>query len=296
MVWIVRTIQGFAEVLVMGVPLRAPAAVPPRYLHRVYARTECRGMEVLHVYSSVFKTPSLLDRVSIAQSGVWIVAADAIPAGEVLEEGVAAKCSVFGLPLAESFEAIAEVCSSVCAPRPQPNLVLYHGSSSSNWMSIAATGLRPSKGMLGMGVYMGSFWKATRFAARTQEYQLREEGGCISRVYVFAASLHAMPARQTPAYVCPCDECATLMKHGSPASLERLAHTDHESRWAADETCDGLYLEPRRCETDARRWIVRNAEWCVRPRCLSVQNGARLDMQSVFAERYDPLQRSQTIL
>lgn len=296
MVWIVRTTQGFAEVLVLGAPLRAPSAVPPRYLHRVYARTECRGAEVVLVHSSVFPTPSLLDRESIARSGVWIVAADAIPAGEVREEGVVAQCSVFGLQLAESYEALAAVCSSVSAPRPQPNLVLYHGSSSSNWTSIAAAGLRPSKGMLGMGVYLGSFWKATRFAARTQDYQLRDEGGSISRVYVFAPFLLAMPARETPAYFCPCDECAALIKHGSPASMERLAHTDHESRWAADEACDGLFLEPRRCATDTRRWIVRNAEWCVRPRCLRVQNGARLDMQSVFAEHYDPLQRTQTIL
>jgi hypothetical protein len=296
MAWLVRTCQGFAEVLVMGNPLREPAALPPRYASRARQVGECDGTLVYFVQSAAYREPVLLDRASIECVGMWIVPADAIPAGGLEDEGVPAMACVFGLSLAAPRETLQRVCSMVQAHGAvPPALVLYHGTSAHCWSSIAAEGLRPSYGMLGSGVYLGSFWKATRFAARSQDYVLRKEGGCVARVYVFSSTLLAMPALQAPAYVCGCTECTTLVRNGSAAALERAAHTDHQTRWAHDPACDGVFLEPRRCAGDARQWIVRNAEWCLRSRCLRVQNGARLRMDTVIAERYEPLQRNQMI-
>jgi hypothetical protein len=116
------------------------------------------------------------------------------------------------------------------------------------------------------------------------------------RVYVHSTGrIVSMPPRITPAYACSCAECSAAQLLGG-AALERAAHTDHETRWAREASCLGLHLSPRKCASDTTQWIVRNGEWCLRASCLSVQNAAALNLKSVTAERYDPLQRTQNIV
>lgn len=293
MVWVIRTSQGFAEVLLVGVPLAAPCAIPERYRSRA---TSIRA-DVFHVHSSAFVEPPRLDRASIDKVGLWVIPADARPMGGLPSEGVSDAACVYGMPVQHSEAELQSTCAAVqhLTTRPSPQLVLYHGTSEHAWASIAREGLRATFGMLGVGVYLGSFWKATRFAARTQEYAMRSEGGCIARVYVHSGTIQNIPQRAAPEYACPCAECSEAQAAGG-AALERSAHTDHETRWARDAACVGLHLSARRCASDPSLWILRNAEWCLRASCLSVQNAAALNLQSVSADRYDPLQRTQTIL
>lgn len=292
MVWLVRTCQGFAEVLVSGIPLCAPDAIPERYKARVTAIGD-----VFHVQSSAFSEPPRLDRASLEKVGLWVVPADAHPMGGLPEEGLPDVASVYGIPLQHSKDQLQGICASVqhLTTKASPSLVLYHGTSELCWPSIAHGGLRESFGMLGTGVYLGSFWKATRFAARSQEYVMRSEGGCIARVYVHGDAIASIPHSLEPRYACTCPECVDARAIGG-AALERAAHTDHETRWAQDASCLGLHLSPRKCTADPKLWIVRNAEWCLRASCLRVQNAAALNLGSVVAERYDPLQRDQSIL
>jgi hypothetical protein len=50
-------------------------------------------------------------------------------------------------------------------------MVVYHGTHKDSMASILHEGLKASFGMLGTAVYLGSFWKAFRFQALTQDYK-----------------------------------------------------------------------------------------------------------------------------
>jgi len=294
MVWVVRTCLGFAEVLVLGQPLACPAALPSRYAQRASKVGEFSGQEVILVQSAAFELPLLLNATSLRLNGLWIVPADARPAGGIPEDGVQDLVRVFGLELLPSEHELRQVCALASSGSP-PDCVLYHGTSLDAWAGIQQHGLMASKGMLGTGVYLGSFWKATRFAARTQDYTLRRQGeACIARVYCFCPQLQDWSEKAT-SYECACEECTSARLRGG-AALERSTFTDHESRWAFDASCSGVFMPTRKSSIDANLWIVRNAEWCVRPACCRVQNAAKLDMGSVVQERYEPTQRSQSIL
>lgn len=295
MVWIVRRCLGFAEVLVLGQPLASPAELPSKYAQRSALVGKVAGRDVYEVNSAAFAQPVLLNAASLATQGIWIVPADARPMGAVAEEGVAGKVCVLGQALAHSEFELQQVCACVRAKEAAPDCVLYHGTSTPAWPSIQSSGLQESQGMLGCGVYLGSFWKATRFAARTQTYQLREQGqALVARVYCFCPDLDDWTAK-TETYACACAECSRARQLGG-AALERSVFTDHESRWACRSACSGVYMPSRKSVADPSLWIVRNAEWCLRASCCRVQNAALLDMDTVLKDRYDPLQRSQTIL
>jgi hypothetical protein len=295
MVWIVRRTLGFAEVLVMGQPLASPSSVPSRYAQRSAKVGEVGGRAVYEVSSAVFAQPVQLNAASLETQGIWIVPADARPMGAIPDDGVPSAVAVLGIALAHSEQELQKVCACVHAANSTPDCVLYHGTSTTAWPSIQASGLQHSQGMLGAGVYLGSFWKAARFAARTQTYQLREQGeALVARVYCFCPVLDDWTTR-TETYACACAECSRARALGG-AALERSVFTDHESRWALNAECSGVHMPSRKSRVDPSLWIVRNAEWCLRAACCRVQNAALLDMQSVVRERYDPLQRSQRIL
>lgn len=87
-------------------------------------------------------------------------------------------------------------------------------------------------GMLGAAVYLGTFWKATRFAARTQDYKIRD--GSVMRVLAF-------PQR---------DKIATLPKVGRILRKPGESVKDFAFREIADESgawkeeYDGVYVGP----------------------------------------------------
>jgi hypothetical protein len=301
--WFIRTTQGFVEVYVVGSPLSSPYVLPERFVGRShYCGKHTDNKDIYIIDSNTHTTPPLISKGSLRTHGLWIVPADARPMGGLNDNSIPDTASIFGLPIGHTEEQLIGVCEAgsllnTFKPlRFGPSLVLYHGTSAASWSSIATQGLQMTGGMLGKGVYAGSFWKATRFAARNQDYIFRNEGGVIVRMYVFAENIVCMPAHAKAAYICNCLHCCESTKTTSAASLERAAQTDHESRWAIDPKCEGIYLPPRRCQSDPLRWIVRNAEWCLRASAILIQDAAFVDLTSIVQDRYDPLQRTQKIL
>jgi hypothetical protein len=295
MLWLLRTSRGFPEVFVLGDPLDAPQKLPERYLLRAKKVAEDDAHNPIFLVDSLaFVLPTQTNQRSITRNGMWIVPADARPSGGIDNAGVADICSVFGIPIVLSESKLQQICSVVPSAAKSPSHVLYHGTSSDVWESLCKHGLRPTYGMLGVGVYLGTFWKAARYASQTQTYSDRKEG-IIVRVYVFAFSLFTFPENlRAPAYVCKCENCERALRSGEGAQIERAAHTDHLSQWALDKTCHGAELLPKQSKANPSLWIVRNAEWCIRPECVQIQNCALLEMRQDAV--YDPCDRTRRIL
>ena len=94
---------------------------------------------------------------------------------------------------------------------------MYHGTAQDSVKSILENGFRPSKGMLGLAIYFGTFWKAWRFSCMTQDYATRP--GAILRVYAFWQRPVIKTAQSDK---CCCDECKGLKE----------PPIDHESKWS----------------------------------------------------------------
>jgi hypothetical protein len=62
-------------------------------------------------------------------------------------------------------------------------IIVYHGTAKDNVKMISKEGLKPSMGMLGHAIYLGSFWKAYRYAIMNVDFALRP--GALFRVMGF---------------------------------------------------------------------------------------------------------------
>ena len=190
MVWLVRTCNGFPEIFLIGEILQMPLVIPSRYEPRALLHTrDVHGIPIFHVDSAAFSKPVLTNAESITHNGVWVVPADARAAGGLPDFGIRERRCVFGIHILYTEEFLAAVCAHFPSAAALPTHVLYHGTAAEAWEGICASGLEPTFGMLGTGVYMGTFWKATRFAALTQSYQPRKDG-IILRAYVPLAYTH----------------------------------------------------------------------------------------------------------
>ena len=306
---LVRLTRGFLEFFVIGNPLKCPDVLPLRY----QTRSSLVDKDTYLAKSAVFDEPPIQSKESSVHGGIWIVPADLQPRGEFSDDkttirGLSCVFGIGAIVSKEDLELLTSRIKTVIETHftaslqslqilPQPSLVLYHGSSREAWETIIKEGLVESSGMLGRGVYLGSFYKACRFASRDQKYEWRGNGGIIIRCYVFADNVRTLDHLLRPSYTCSCSSCQYFYKNlkRSASRDERMAHTDHESRWALDSNCSGIHLPARRCKTDPSLWIVRNEEWCLRPSSISVQSAALLDFDSIPEGNYDPLQRNQQI-
>lgn len=230
-----------------------PDSVPPRFEGRVSST---------HGVLMVDSRPggaAATNRHSLRRNGIWMVPSDAVPRGGV-------EPRVFGIPLSP------RLVDALCALPDHGATAVYHGTDAANLHSIAASGLWPTKGQLGFGVYVGSFWKACRFAARTQDYTPRDHPlvvRCIMR-----------PSRMTvyPRADWAC-ACGTCVARGTGA------YCDHARVW---DTGAGELLVLR---TWADHWTTRNEEWVVAPREVECREAVLLDRASIKGPQYDPLQR-----
>lgn len=163
-------------------------------------------IEGLHIFAttSIAGPPSKRTFDDIKSNGIWICFGDTVRRGGL--------SSVYGISLGPSVlsacKSIDKICEFMgCTKGP---MVVYHGTHKDSMASILHEGLKASFGMLGTAVYLGSFWKAFRFATLTQDYKKRP--GAICRYYAFWPTL---VIRETYG---PCACCA------SPVS-------DHTSVW-----------------------------------------------------------------
>lgn len=92
--------------------------------------------------------------------------------------------------------------------------VVYHGTSQESLKSILSHGLRTTYGMFGPAVYFGTFWKASRFAYMTQDYQKRP--GSILRCLAFWPKPALWSIRSDR---CLCAQCYGLKGHADHLGL-----------------------------------------------------------------------------
>ena len=254
------------------------------------------------------RTPATMPRM-------WISLDDLTPRGE-FGSSLPPQIAVFGRQLSEDgssrllrllqhLQDAAPCPFQDLLPHPPGGWVLYHGTSPEAAAAICATGrLLPSRtGMQGPGVYLGSFWKAFKFASREpRTYRLL--AGTVFRVRVLARpgtrlkvldTTEGADNRNVP---CACDACTSR-----PAFL-RTAFTeaarkfqDHDGLWRQQPDLAGVHLPPTPWHADGRT-IVKNEEFVFHEDRvhLVVEAAAEVDLASVAADApYDPLQRSQRV-
>ena len=232
-----------------------PDALPERFRHRVLI-----DMSVKTIDSVPHKTPFRAGVKSFAD-GMWATSSDAIIRGGHLP-------CIFGQPISlharEALEALR--CTTT------PSMVAYHGTGGDAFKSIAKTCLNPTRGQLGIGCYVGSFWKACRFAARDQAYMWRQHP-IVMRV------LWRAPVIEFPNSPCGCPDCLQI-----PEEKRRVCA--HGVEWAGR----AAFLRP--VQHSDGTWATRNEEWCIpQSSIVRLAEAVDLDRNSVHGPHYDPLQR-----
>jgi len=292
----------FLEYLLVPHPasvcLSLPEALPSRYLGRaasftlpVYGGVSCFQVTSLAAPESQHTTHAGL----LSGAGVWVTHDDMTPRGGFAPAGLQPLRHFFGVRIDESSALALSGVDPTLRARARvlvpPPLSLYHGTEESSCASIMGAGLRETFGMLGTGVYLGTFWKAARFACLTQDYQRRHHG-CVLRVLAFVTSVRALPQS---GWTCGCVRCA-----GDACAA---TVSDHLGVWR-QQGCDALHALAStdacgvRARDGAPRFLLRNEEWAVRRERLFVTHTARVDEQSFFGARgvFDPLHRGTRIL
>lgn len=152
---------------------------------------------------------------------------------------------VYGIPVCpfsvEAWQALPPGCRFAST---SPPLVLYHGTGLSRAPGITKAGLKPGPGsswaMLGPGVYLARWDKASDFARHTVDNVVRTEPGAVFRVMVCGAADERLVRTLTAEDVCVCG-CAR-------------AFVDHEGLYGK-----GFVLT---AVPDNAGSATRRAEWC----------------------------------
>jgi hypothetical protein len=164
-------------------------------------------------------------------------------------------------------------------------LALYHGSGADKLSSILQSGLKQSFGMLGNAVYLGTFYKACRYASRQQNYSFRSDG-VIFRCLAFAQTISQYPSFT---HTCQCEKCRKEV-----SGFEKVS--DHLSTWNRGEFCAVEVCVSEQPfgfkRTGEPKYLSKNAEWGFRDECVEVKDYLHLDISSIMGPEYHPLQRN----
>ena len=226
----------------------------------------------LHMHAKAPPPSGVTRRALGAQLRLWLVFDDLVPRGEAPYPapapcaGVATFC---GLPIAASITTFVPqlLATQQQFPTLARPLALYHGTCAAiAW--VASEPLRASQqGMLGSGcVYLGPWWKATRFAGFQRaggagEYTPAPHGThVVLRVLVFAAAVRELEA------------------------------ADEDLDWTSVEAAR---LPPTPLDPQGKRWLVRNAEWAAQPSLCLMRHIVVLDVSSMARNPWRPWRRSQ---
>jgi hypothetical protein len=221
-------------------------------------------------------------RDDLLANGAWAVYLDLVPKGGPLGPAVA---NYYGLPVDPTLHqvlqnAMAEVYASVKALWPQVQysaepFVVYHGTARANVKSIFQGGLKPSFGMLGTAVYLGSFWKSFRFATLTQDYKRRP--GAVLRIYAFWRFPYLKSLAGSNR--CQCQLCL-----GAPDATAKLC--DHNATWSA--------LSKAVIVLPVVGGPIKNEEYAtVDPSTLLIESVGHAEATT---EHHEPFNRTLTIL
>lgn len=271
--------NGYWEVLiVLRDKWEYPSKLPDKYAARVKACSKVGYW----VESAAHSQPYYTNR-KLLQDGLWVCQDDFVPRG-----GVSA--AVFGISLPENpFSPQLELWKPSLQVR-----VGYHGTSRENFESICSSGLRCTPGMLGDGVYLGSFWKACRFGARGQDYVERAFPTVVRVVWKCSDDDMLVFPRKWIDGWCLCAKCYL--------NQEQRQYCAHTYDWKIDSKfpppkpyCGGPWkagqLLP--CKFPSGKWVTQNEEWVLNPSCIqSICQAVQLDMSTIARPHYDPLQRN----
>jgi hypothetical protein len=224
------------------------------------------------VVQSIPHQKKIITRKGILEgNGVWIVADDCTKRGQYGDvDGIRQFMSV---EIDEdAAKKIKNHSDSQTSFKP---LSLYHGTTPECIEKIFSFTICPSYGgMLGDAVYVGTFWKAVRFATMTQDYKHRE--GALLRVLVMARSVVDLPR---PGWYCKCEDCLSSRK------INQIA--DH----------DGTFLNTFDCVHVNTCDKLKNEEWALGPMCMFVvTHAAIVDPSSLGGAHHDPLYRKSKII
>lgn len=215
------------------------------------------------------------------RGGVFVFDAELEPVGGF--DALRPRAVVYGYPIAPDVAAEVRRARSTRPWWPPADAVaiVYHGTTAAAAASIVSSGFLPTHGMLGRGVYMGTFWKAVRFAARDAAYALRRTADTGVLRCALPRSFRWKVASVTD--VCACAACA--------AAARRPLLADHDSSWARSGY-DGLWLDPS-ATLGSKGIAVRNAEGVVGdPAALVCVDWGQIDVSTEATARYEPLRRT----
>jgi hypothetical protein len=171
--------------------------------------------------------------------GVWIVESETIPQGGLPELDVPYLCTYFDTPVHANipWTFLANLANVNAYDAP---VALYHGTARESVKTILKEGLKPTFGMFGPCVYLGTVWKAYRFASMTQDYIGR--AGALFRVLSFWKKPVIRSALKDPR--CHCDTC-----NG------KVTYSDHLATWKSSGDC--VYFFPVKLNGT---FVVKNME------------------------------------
>lgn len=254
-----------------------PPGVPDRFATRIQ-HTDLDFVK--EVYSLPFDNMSTLNRDSLAVTGLWITEDDTVSRGQVSPR-------VFGIPLSDV------VCKAwLLLPREVAKQgtwrirVAYHGTDATRLPHIFDHGLLPSFGQLGTGVYVGTFWKACRFAVRDQDYKFRTNPVVVRVLWMCDETKQLVFPRESP---CTCVAlCAGKDKESARACA-------HELDWSTQKTWQSGFLP--RTSLSTGTYVTRNEEWVFAQNAIDrLQQVVQIDVETVHGPHYDPEQRNIDIL
>lgn len=249
-----------------------PDELPERFASRIRQRVSATRV---FVDSICHQKPVITDVASLARCGIWLCKSDADLRGGVADLGVVATASVFGIPL--SFRLATSLAGLACASR-----VVYHGTAEANFEGIARNGFLATFGQLGTGVYLGSFWKACRFAGRDQAYTMRKDPLVFRVLVCSSVAVTTYPKAES---ACGCELCSAKPR-------DRAAACAHDVVWKPG-SCGSLQVGKYNDGT----WITKNEEWVyAREDIVRIAEAVRIDRGSIAGPHYDPLQRDVRIL
>jgi len=198
--------------------------------------------------------------------------------------------TVFGLPIGDSTRVLwttvvpqlAQHVQATSKVHPAKPYALYHGTGGDVRWLLRGDALRPSPvGMFGRGVYLGSFWKSTRYAGFQRagaggEFTLRPDSAMVARVLVFASPL----SMKAP---------AVLGAGAPPAAVEALRRKccDNGGQWRT--RANAVMLAPTKLGVS--RWLVRNEEWVAKADVCVVRHVAALNLLTVPRAPWQPWAR-----
>lgn len=241
--------------------LMLPKSLPKRYNKRIITQNDF-DVEVKSLHSDIHQHITNYDLNNC--KGIWLLVNDCQNNQFMNIEF-----------LKEDSLSVINFDTQNCYDKFEHPLSLYHGTSS-DLLQSCTVNLNPSDGMLGYGIYLGTFWKASRFATRDQNHTIRN--GSILRYIVFPTQIIEFPRIN---WICHCLKC----KNNNWASNV----SDHETKWKL--IGDAAHALPTKgLNEGSNKWVLKNEEWCVNCPIL-LTHTANINLNTI-EPHYDPYQRN----